>query len=134
MSFINQRNTGFPLPLPFKPQCNYFSKTLLPRFIPHLKTYNFFILLMATFWSILTTASAASVSGRDTGDDVGGHGEVGQGCLIGKSSSSTGIFGVILVFKDGNAVILRRLEVSVFIMSLLLIRFFLSNVYLEGFT
>lgn len=106
-------------------------KNSLPRFIPHLRLTN---PLNGHLLSILTTASAASVTGRDTGDDVGGHGRDGQGCLIGKSSSSTGIFGVILVFNDGNAVILRRLEVSVFIMSLLLIRFFLSNVYLEGFT
>ena len=133
MGFINQRNTGFPLPLPFKPQCNYFSKTVT-SFYPTLKDLQLLYPLNGHLLSILTTASAAPVTGRDTGDDVGGHGGFGQGCLIGKSSSSTGIFGIIHVFNDGNAVILRRLEVSVFIMSLLLIRFFLSNVYLEGFT
>lgn len=50
------------------------------------------------------------------------------------NSTSTGIFRVIVVFKDTNTVILRRVGVSVVIMSLLLIYFFLGDVNLEGFT
>jgi len=93
-----------------------------------------FVMSHQGFLKYCIAASAAPVTGGDTGDDVGGHGRVGQGGGVRKSSSSTGIFGLILLFNDGNAVILRRLDVSVFIMPLLLICFFLGDVYLEGFT
>lgn len=75
---------------------------------------------------ILTTTAAAPVTWGDCRGCGGG--------LIVKNSSSTGIFGPIFVFKDSNSFILRRLDVSVVIVSLLLIYFFLGDVNLEGFT
>ena len=132
MGFIIQRSTDFPLKAPV--QMDFPSSASYGTFLP-FKNWKPLDPLNRHLLTILTAASAAPVTGSDAGDDVGGHGRIGQGgSLIRKGSSSTGIFGLILVFNDDIAVILRRLDVSVFIVPLLLICFFLGDVYLEGFT